>query len=296
MSLKTPHDAPSTVHAMSNEPHRVKDYYDDFAGHLLRDYIRGNARLTAQHDFCRDALSPRTGSVLIMGCGSGESSYYIAQKLAPKADIWAVDISPENIRMAQALFPHPRITYRVMDITQTSPGQQFDAVLLPDVYEHIPRAQRNILHQALHRLLNPRGQVLITIPSQSHQENLMAAGKGLQVVDEVVSLQDLQVLADDIQGHLSYYNIVNVFRSGDYVHAVVAAGPEAEYRLCDTDRTALRRANRPRRGPRYRVARLRRRWRRWRNTRHVRKALGAPAVASAVKKLDSTQPPSAETS
>ena len=271
--------------------HRVKNYYDDFAGHLLRDYIRGNTRIKAQHRFCRDALSARTASVLVMGCGSGESSDYIAKKVAPKADVWAVDISPENIRLAEALFPHPRITYRVMDITRESPGRTFDAILLPDVYEHIPQAQRTTLHQALRKLLNPRGVVLITIPSQPHQENLMASGRGLQIVDEVVTLQDLLVLADDIQGHLAYYCIVNVFRAGDYVHAVVSAGVGAEHPMRDADRTRLRRADRPRHGLRYRAMRLRRRWRRWRHTRHVYQALGAAAVASAVRKLDSARDP-----
>ena len=268
-----------------SNPH-IKDYYDDFVGHLVQDFIQGNPRLEVQYDFIRDSLSPMVNNVLIIGCGSGESAYLIASKFAPRAQVLAVDISSENIKAAESLFKHDRITYRVMDVTQELPDGRFDIILLPDVYEHIPRESRGSLHASLQKLLSPHGLILITIPSQSHQENLIRLGTGLQVIDEIVSMEDLQLLARDIDGHLVYYCLVNVFKKGDYVHAIISAGAEVERKLSPFDQINIRRGNRRPGGLKHWVGGLSRRLARRRNARRVRSKLGASAIKSAVNKLE----------
>lgn len=220
----------------------VKRYYDNFVHHLTRDYIHGNRRLEIQYSFVGEATSSHIATALIVGCGSGESAFHVAERVAPNAEVLAVDIGSENIRVAELLFAHPRITYKVMDVTKDLPTtRRFDMILLPDVYEHIPKDLRRALHDALRLVLADRGVILLTVPSPSHQTNLRTSGEGLQIIDETVTLDDLVQLATDVGGHLSYYAIVNAFQVGDYIHAVVSAGPEHERDAEPIDEVSIRR-------------------------------------------------------
>lgn len=208
----------------------TEGYYDTFATHLLHDYVHGNLRVQRQLEFFRNAIPASAESVLVVGCGSGEGVRFLAKQVAPRARILAIDLSGENIRIANALFRQERVSYRQADITldQLEGGWQF--ILLPDVYEHIPVAGRTGLHSRLRSLLTRDGRVLLTIPSIYHQRTLQAAGKGLQIVDELVSLDDLAKLAVDLGGALTYFCAVSVWRANDYVHAIIEV---------DADRYAL---------------------------------------------------------
>ena len=100
----------------------------------------------------------------------------------------------------------------------------WDAILLPDVYEHIPSGRRGDLHERLRALLDHDGVVLITLPSPGKQEALRARGEGLQIVDETVTAMDLAKMGDEVGAPLSYMNLVSVWEQNDYVHAALARG------------------------------------------------------------------------
>ncbi|MEM1209452.1 MAG: class I SAM-dependent methyltransferase [Planctomycetota bacterium] len=266
----------------------VKDYYDGFTGHLVLDFVRSSPRLRAQYAFFEDAIPAGVERVLVVGCGTGEGAHHLATRAATSAKVLAVDISPKNVEIAQALFPHPRIEYRVVDITADDfDAEPFDAIVFPDVYEHIPVDARAGLHAAIARLLRERGRVLLTVPSPAHQAMLKAAGKGLQVVDETVELTDLTRFADDIGGHLKFFSLISVFNIGDYVHAVLGAGSTEERPIERTaDAVAIERIAPPEAGLSRMIARARRYLGRSSRRRLVKSRLGPDAIDSARRMLD----------
>jgi SAM-dependent methyltransferase len=199
-------------------------YYDVFGRRFVRDYVLGNRRVERQLAFLASAIPPATTGVLVIGCGAGESARFVAAKVARRSHVLATDISGENLRLARALHPHPRVTYKKLDILTDDIDGTFEVVVLPDVYEHIPVARRPILHAKLDRLLCPDGLVLLTLPSPGKQAALAAAGQGLQLIDEVVTQQDLMTLAADIHGDLTYLNLISVWEAHDYIHAAIGRG------------------------------------------------------------------------
>lgn len=205
----------------------VADFYDDFSRRLLADYFVPNARVHAQYCFLRRAIADGTRSILIVGCGTGEVAWILAQRFSD-ARILALDISQQNIDSARSLFAHPRVEYRCADVLawQQPAGDDelFEIVIFPDSYEHIRIADRAALHAVLARLLAARGKLLLACPSVMKQQALRQAGEGLQVVDEDVRLEDVQRLAEDVQGGVSYFAMARVWGDYDYFHAVIERG------------------------------------------------------------------------
>ena len=212
-------------------------FYDVFCQRFLNDYVEKNDRVAAQKALLKSAIHPSTSSILIVGCGSGETAYFLAQYT--QARILAVDISSEALKLAKQLFTHPQIEYRHVDVIREPPEGHWNVIFFPDVYEHIPAASRRELHRALDRLLADNGQIILTVPSPFKQEHLRVSG-GLQIVDEVITMDTLLELAGDVHGMLTYFSFVSVWDSGDYIHAIVERRPNHLADLSQTDLVPLR--------------------------------------------------------
>ena len=89
----------------------VVDFYDSMTSKLTHDYIHRNARVVSAISGAVKRLSSAKGSLLDLGCGIGWTSYALAKELPNINSVVATDISPNNIRVAQRLFPHPRIEF-----------------------------------------------------------------------------------------------------------------------------------------------------------------------------------------
>jgi len=111
-------------------------------------------------------------------------------------------------------------------VTTDSIDGKWDVIILPDVYEHIPKDARATLHQKIDQLLTERGRILVTVPSPGKQASLYATGEGLQIVDEIVTLEDLHVVARSVGGVLTYFNMISVWETDDYIHAAIQRGAE----------------------------------------------------------------------
>src|SRR5262245_30912064 len=131
--------------APANDRESIRGFYDGFAAKFLEDYVHGNERVKRQCQFFSRVLSRDSRKILILGCGSGETAFHIATKIAPRARILAVDISPGALGIANKLFSHKRIEYKQADAIEQLPDGKWDYVILPDVYEHIPKEQRKAL-------------------------------------------------------------------------------------------------------------------------------------------------------
>ena len=224
---------------MSTESPSARQFYDGFTGAFLRDYVRGNLRVDRQFRFLAEAISPADRNILVIGCGIGHVGRFLAGK-ARCAHIVASDLSGECIRLANRLFPHPRVEYRVLDALCDPIDGAFDLVVLPDVYEHIPASSRGVLHERLARVLGVRGRIALTGPTPGHQAMLRAGGGPLQPVDEDVTPEHLQTFARDVGGALTFYRMISVWRTNDYFHAVIERGVEPVRELQASDRYPLK--------------------------------------------------------
>lgn len=217
----------------------VEAYYDEFSRRVLADIVDGNRRVDRQLALLSSAVPRDVRAVLVIGFGSGQAAHHVAG-IAREAVITGVDISREHVRLAEALFAHPRITYRQRDVTTDALDGTYDVVVLPDAYEHIPLASRPALHAQLDRVLASDGRLILTLPSPGHQALLAARGDGLQIVDETVTLDDLVRLARDVHGTLTYFNVISVWGANDYVHAVIERLADRELPLTDRGRLPLK--------------------------------------------------------
>jgi 2-polyprenyl-3-methyl-5-hydroxy-6-metoxy-1,4-benzoquinol methylase len=214
---------------------RVEAFYNDFSPKFVEDFVYGNERVKRQFEFFSAAIPADTKRVLVIGCGSGQGAHFIATKVARQAKVLGVDISAQNLQLAAALFADQRIEYRRMDVTQEAPEGQWDIIVLPDVYEHIPREAHHSLHSKLDGLLNPKGKILFTLPSPGYQKHLHATGQGLQVVDEIITLEDLVAFAHNVGGTLTYFRLISIWLANDYLHAMIERDAEQMREIAPAD-------------------------------------------------------------
>ena len=101
-------------------------------------------------------------------------------------------------------------------------SRRFDACVMLDVYEHIPKASRSMLHQALSSVLNEDAVLVLSCPSPLHQRFLREhEPEGLQPVDEDVALVDLLQLARELSAELSHFEYKSIWATNDYFHAAI---------------------------------------------------------------------------
>ena len=199
---------------------QVASFYDEFSQRLLNDYLTGNPRFERAAARVLASIGPETRTVLDMGCGAGVSSMLIKQAY-PHVQVTGVDISPENIRIARSLFADRGIEFKVSDLRDEDVVGKYDLIAMVDVHEHIPRGDWQSFHQSLRELLSKRGKLVITYPSEMHQEYLADHDpEGLQVVDETIRLADLQEMERRIDARLVTFAYVTIWARYDYVHAV----------------------------------------------------------------------------
>jgi len=78
------------------------------------------------------------------------------------------------------------------------------------------------------------------VPSPGKQASLYASGHGLQVVDEVVTLEDLHLVARSVGGVLTYFNMISIWDTNDYIHAVIERGAESIRSLAENDKLPIK--------------------------------------------------------
>ncbi len=202
----------------------IESFYDDFSRRLVRDYVHGNRRLESAILYALSWIPPDAELVLDVGCGIGWSTSEISRHT--RANVVGVDISSKMISVARGLFSGPRLQFHVGDIAQgIVRGDAYDAIVMLDVYEHIPMERRSEAHSVLRTVLADPGLLILSYPSVSYQRFLQSdCPSELQPVDEIVTPDDLDDLAHDVNGQLVHHETVTLWRPGDYRHAVIARG------------------------------------------------------------------------
>ncbi len=107
-------------------------------------------------DFVTDI--DKDGLICDMGCGPGQVARYLASNLGRKTT--GVDLSPKMIE--EAAQANPGIEFTCADVFEMDERQQYAGIIGLYFIVNFPPAQLASLFQKLHRLLQPKGQLLLS--------------------------------------------------------------------------------------------------------------------------------------
>jgi 2-polyprenyl-3-methyl-5-hydroxy-6-metoxy-1,4-benzoquinol methylase len=100
---------------------------------------------TSKYRLClhRFDLLPRDARVLDLGCGLGQTAFFLAGEVA---EVIGVDLSTFAIQFAKKNYQRPNLHFVQADIFQYHPGVPVDAVFCMDLIEHLePQAVPKLL-------------------------------------------------------------------------------------------------------------------------------------------------------
>ena len=141
----------------------VKDFYNNFDNRLLKDFVSNNPRVVAALEFIRDYFTIiEPSAILDIGCGIGWSSFEFS-RLYSNSTVKGIDLSDRLITVARQLFTAPNLSFSEKDLTDSSliANEQYDAVVMIDVFEHIPAASRSAFYKDLHAVLSKKFRQLL---------------------------------------------------------------------------------------------------------------------------------------
>lgn len=202
----------------------VRNYYDARVDEKLSDFIYRLPRIEVAIETLAEWAPSNPRRILELGCGIGATSWRMARAW-PKAEVIGIDPSTASIEVAKTCFQLPNLIYYAGFLNEWDFEQEFDLIVLMDVYEHIPPSDREVLHASLRRLLSRESRLILMMPTPAHQDFLRRHHPGgLQPVDEHIYPQQIIMLADHVDARLLYYREVGVWHYGDYFHVVLGRG------------------------------------------------------------------------
>ncbi len=129
--------------------------------------------------FCQTMNNP-TPLILDIGCGPGNLSTYIVQKL-PDCSLTGIDLAAEMIELAKANIPQAQ--FKVMDCRSIATfKQKFDAIVCGFCLPYLNEIEATKLIRDCRNLLNPRGSIyLSTMEGSPEESTLLTSSTGDQV-------------------------------------------------------------------------------------------------------------------
>jgi len=169
----------------------VAQFYDQFANQQIKTGV--NSRHLSIISKLKNAGLKPHHKVLEVGCGIGTVSQLIA-KNTPKGEVLAVDISPESIAQAKTIWKGlENLHFEVSDMKNFQKKDTlFDAVVFPDVLEHIPVEDHFALFETIKKHSHSATFIFIHIPSPRFLEWMIAnEPEKLQVIDQPLDTGEL---------------------------------------------------------------------------------------------------------
>lgn len=202
----------------------ISKFYDDFLrGRMLSYRLNGNLRIEKACTFIESYVHSQS-CVLEIGCGIGIITEFVAS-IAREGQVWACDLSPENVWYANKTIEKKNIHFFVADVIthfdqlEQQIQQSLDLILMVDVIEHLPLDSHATFLHNLKKLLKPEGVILFTYPSSYYQEFIRVhKPQELQPIDEIINIAHMIQLAKQIDMAICNYTLIDVWKSKQYVH------------------------------------------------------------------------------
>lgn len=201
-------------------------YYDNRVKGLIEDYVQGNKRMEDAIENLSEFIPSNSQKIGDLGCGIGWSSFEFA-RFFPESKVDGIDLSPLLIQNGKKLFQSENLYYYIKDLTKDKLVQEYDCIVMIDVYEHIPLVDRKSFHDSLRKNLSNKGRLILACPTKFHQ-NWLRNNKptGLQPVDEDVDCNTILQIAKDVNGEIVFFEYRKIWNSNDYLYAVIQLDPQ----------------------------------------------------------------------
>ena len=199
-----------------------RTFYDELVGRQTT--VGVNERHQAIMGWLRRFGLKPSHSVLEIGCGVGTLTELLARETCGGGSILGVDLSPKSIDAArERLAGFDNVRVEVGDALEMDPGGPFDAVVLPDVIEHIPLGLHSRLFERVASWLRQDGFALLHYPNPHYLEWYQKHDpESLQFIDQPIHAD---VLLSNVYPHGLYLDFLQTYsiwiREGDYVVAAL---------------------------------------------------------------------------
>ncbi len=107
--------------------------------------------------------------VLDLGIGTAYGSNYLA---GFAEHVVGIDIDSEAVEAAQLRYRRPNLSFVAGDLNELHFAEEsFDAIVLFEVIEHMPKSQQESMIQEIRRILKPHGLFLLSTPDHDRTKN-----------------------------------------------------------------------------------------------------------------------------
>lgn len=206
----------------------VISYYNEHVQHKLNDFIKANPRIESAWDTLQKSSPTNPLNILEIGCGIGGITHRINRNW-PQAKVIGIDISTLSIQIAEKLFANSQTKFVTGILEEDTFTEQFDLIVLMDVYEHIRVEDRAELHVCLKKYLRNRGRIFMSVPTP-HYTRWLEKNKPetIQPVDEYITYEVVGKLASDTGTEVISYQLKDIWNIGDYAHIVCEKNDDFE--------------------------------------------------------------------
>lgn len=209
---------------------KVEEYYDNFSSEQVKTGI--NKRHHSIHEWLlKFGLKPEH-HCLEIGCGIGTQTELLVNYLN-EGKITSVDISSESIQIAKKrLDRFKNLELIAADITTHKITNKFDAIILPDVLEHIPIEKHKDLFEKIQSLIKPDGFIFVHIPNPYYLEWCHKnTPEVLQIIDQPIYTD---ILCDSLYCNNLYIHTLTTYSiwidNDDYQAILIKPRVNLEYK------------------------------------------------------------------
>lgn len=125
-----------------------------------------------------EKIIPPVSSILELGCGSGNDSFYFANK---GHKVLATDFSDVVIAKNKHKYKHNNLTFKTLDISKSMPfvDNKFDAVYARLSLHYFTDKVTKKIFREIHRILKPKGYLCFLC--KSNKDTLYGQGKKIEM-------------------------------------------------------------------------------------------------------------------
>ena len=169
------------------------------------------------------------GSVLDVGCGTGDNALYLAEQ---GHDVWGIDFAPAAIQKAQesAAQRHLPVTFRVLNVLELRTlGRKFDTVIDSGLFHWLNIEERSLFIDNLAAVIRPRGTYFMLCCSElTRNPDISKVKDFLPDFDKLT--EGLPEFKDGAY-HVTQAQIKELFQDGWHINYIRQATLEARLEL-----------------------------------------------------------------